>query len=489
MEPNKPSVNLHNCWDPLEEIWLGDVWPASFYDDLDPDIRESWYKITEMSKEDLNNIQRILESFGVKVRRPVIDEKNKQKYINPKTGKLYKPPITPRDLNGVIGNTIFFGEKYLESCWRPYLNEYSKDSEVNLHLHVSGASTVKLGRDILFDRWLGMDYHSGNVTDQKEVIKRIKLDYAWFKERLVPKFSGDYRIHYSTYGGHSDSCFMTVKPGLLLGTKYWEDYDTFFPGWERIMLTDPTYINDTKWNGQNNNRWFVPGVDNTTPQFSKYIEQFCEDWIGDYTETYFEVNNIMIDPNNMLCMGEHPTVFEAMKKKGVTCHVAPFRARTFWDGGLHCITLDIRRRGELTDMFPNRGPYGPKIKSTELGPKFDILMNEKPSGKNIYHIWADKKEGITDMEFYKGMKDFFQILVSEGLLESFRITRMKLGFRSIDALPEWHIMMEFQTMQQLDDCFARVQPQEGELEEKHQTFNKFATNVQHALYRDWPDGY
>jgi hypothetical protein len=65
-----------------------------------------------------------------------------------------------------------------------------------------------------------------------------------------------------------------------------------------------------------------------------------------------------------------------------------------------------------------------------------------------------------------------------------------MGFRSIADLPEWHIMMEFTSMQQMDDCFARVVPQDGELEEKHKGFNQFVKgNIQHALYRDWPDGY
>jgi len=36
-------------------------------------------------------------------------------------------------------------------------------------------------------------------------------------------------------------------------------------------------------------------------------------------------------------------------------HSLPFRTRTFWDGGLHCITLDIRRNDDMIDLFPERG--------------------------------------------------------------------------------------------------------------------------------------
>ena len=107
---------------------------------------------------------------------------------------------------------------------------------------------------------------------------------------------------------------------------------------------------------------------------------------------------------------------------------------------------------------------------------------------DIYHIWADKKKGISDLDFANNMRKFLQHLVDEGKMNSFRITRMKLGFRSIQDLPEWHMMMEFDNMAQLEEAFARVVPRKGELEKEHVSFNKFVEdNIQHALYRDWPD--
>jgi hypothetical protein len=48
--------------------------------------------------------------------------------------------------------------------------------------------------------------------------------------------------------------------------------------------------------------------------------------------------------------------------------------------------------------------------------------------------------------------------------------------------------MEFQDMAQMDSAFRRVAPLEGELEVKHKSFNQFVSgNIQHALFRDWPD--
>jgi hypothetical protein len=109
---------------------------------------------------------------------------------------------------------------------------------------------------------------------------------------------------------------------------------------------------------------------------------------------------------------------------------------------------------------------------------------------DLYTIWANKEGDITDLEFANNMRGFLQHLVDEGKMMSFRITRCKMGFRSIADMPEWMILMEFKDMAQMDAAFRRVAPLEGELEEKHKSFNQFvAGDIQHALFRDWPDEF
>jgi hypothetical protein len=107
---------------------------------------------------------------------------------------------------------------------------------------------------------------------------------------------------------------------------------------------------------------------------------------------------------------------------------------------------------------------------------------------DIYHIWANKEGDITDLDWVTNMRGFLQHLVDEDKMLSFRITRCKMGFRSIADMPEWHIMMEFRDMAQMDMAFCRVAPLEGDLEVKHKSFNQFVSgDIQHALFRDWPD--
>jgi len=109
---------------------------------------------------------------------------------------------------------------------------------------------------------------------------------------------------------------------------------------------------------------------------------------------------------------------------------------------------------------------------------------------DLYTIWADKQGDISDREWVANMRGFLQHLVDEDRMLSFRITRCKMGFRSVADMPEWFIIMEFRDLTQLDAAFRRVAPLEGELEDRHRSFNQFvAGNIQHALWRDYPDQF
>jgi hypothetical protein len=106
---------------------------------------------------------------------------------------------------------------------------------------------------------------------------------------------------------------------------------------------------------------------------------------------------------------------------------------------------------------------------------------------DIYTIYADVVEGTNPKEFVANMSEFLDSLPT---LESYRITRMKLGFRSMD-LPEFRIDMEFKSMQDLDDAMKHVVTDTDDIETKHVAFNSMVDveTIQHFLYRDYPDQY
>jgi hypothetical protein len=107
---------------------------------------------------------------------------------------------------------------------------------------------------------------------------------------------------------------------------------------------------------------------------------------------------------------------------------------------------------------------------------------------DYYHIWADPVEGVNPIEFATKMRKFLDQLVIMNKMVHYKLTRMKLGFRSID-LPEFHIIMEFSNMQQLDDAMTAVLNDEQKIEDAHVGFNQLVNieTIQHALYRDYPD--
>ena len=106
---------------------------------------------------------------------------------------------------------------------------------------------------------------------------------------------------------------------------------------------------------------------------------------------------------------------------------------------------------------------------------------------NIYTIYADHKENITSHEFVAKMKLFLDKLVEHNKMTTYRITRMKLGFRSMD-LPEFRIDMEFDSMQALDDAMT-ITISDKQVDTVHVGFNQYvdSNTIQHFLYRDFPD--
>ena len=107
---------------------------------------------------------------------------------------------------------------------------------------------------------------------------------------------------------------------------------------------------------------------------------------------------------------------------------------------------------------------------------------------DIYHIFADHNADVNAMEFTTKMRKFLDQMVEIKRMNSYRLTRAKLGFRSMN-LPEFHIMMEFDNMQQLDDAMTSILRNEKQIDDSHVSFNQLVDKetIQHFLYRDFPD--
>jgi hypothetical protein len=105
---------------------------------------------------------------------------------------------------------------------------------------------------------------------------------------------------------------------------------------------------------------------------------------------------------------------------------------------------------------------------------------------DIYNAWFDLKAGVSDVEFSDRLKTYMDALKNDGLMQGWRLMRRKLGL-SAAPVGEFHLMMEFSDLAQLDSAFNRVGSRREPIEGVHFGVNSLVERVQFALYRDFPD--
>lgn len=105
---------------------------------------------------------------------------------------------------------------------------------------------------------------------------------------------------------------------------------------------------------------------------------------------------------------------------------------------------------------------------------------------DIYHIWCDLKGGVRGTDFAETVRLCMEHLRGRGLIESWRLTRRKLGFGPKE-LGEWHVMVEVRDLAQMQTLFEsmarRADPEEG----LHHAMNALVVNATFGLTRDYPD--
>ncbi len=105
---------------------------------------------------------------------------------------------------------------------------------------------------------------------------------------------------------------------------------------------------------------------------------------------------------------------------------------------------------------------------------------------DYYHIWCNLKDSSKDMQFVNSLHKYLGFLQTRKQLAGYRITRRKLGFGPPE-LGEFHIILEFEKLSQLEDAFQLVAARSGDVEQHHQAIYSAVTDFRSALYRDFPD--
>lgn len=361
------NVNSWNGWDPLEQILLGNTYSPEFFNDVtDSRTRDLLQKLSYETIEDLNNFKRQLELAGVDVVQVPEGTSIRGKKFNSITDTgayefdeeraryakfgIEPPMLTPRDYLITLGNKVVYTHQFADKV--PALRELFEDPDNDLDTYLSDTKYDQ--QDVDF----GAPYitRAGKriIVDDADVSKET-FDYVLDR---YPEFE---RVTH-TLGGHNDGSFCPLKPGYMLSTTYVDDFSKTFPDWKVIEIgakevdgriehthADFDHIHNQKEHVGGKTWWTPDAKENK--KFCEFVETWMNDWTGWAIESIFEVNVLVVSPELVFCPTYDEVQFKKFREIGMEPVHVPFRHRYFWDGGLHCLTLDTRRRGEQQDYW------------------------------------------------------------------------------------------------------------------------------------------
>ena len=366
---------------------LGNNYSPEFFNGIPDKAGDPLKRICEETLEDLEGYKNILQDFGVEVIQPEMD--NSERFIdNPH--KYPRGPLQPRDAQLVLGNDCYISQidhpsisKKLEEygpvtyLTRSYLmpqeyyeaiagadfpnyldyksnyrnQDFFEDSiwkeikTFDRHVPITSASAFMIGTKLI----VGHSDHQNPAIDIPQTLKDMKLDLL----ENVPAVK-DFDLSVISTDGHSDGNYHTIKPGAILSLHDVQTYDQTFPGWDVCYLPDQSWNSIGEWTKlrkQNQGKWWLAGEEENN-EFTNFVESWLGNWVGYVEETVFDVNVLMLDEHH--CCVSNPNnqkVNAFLKKHSIEPVHVPWRHRFFWDGGLHCITLDLKRRGSQQNYF------------------------------------------------------------------------------------------------------------------------------------------
>jgi len=378
------SYTVYQHWDPLEVCIVGKTYPPEFYQWIDnTKTRNRFEKLAQETEEDYQNLIKLLENkFGVKTLRPEFPDDINELYID---GKWVQPPTAPRDYFITIHDKFWVPnvpnashawgvcyrqnkESWMEDFVRPqdFYNTYPEYKESMKK--ALDAFAVKDQKHL--DAKLGFYKHIFEQIEQNSNIVYTDLDFinGCFVSRLgddlffatqtyyddkqkildqVNQLFPDTTNHVVNAGGHGDSVYCPITPGLIISLNDIPTYADTFPDWEVVYLPDSEYAHMRKFEKSmkiNKGRWFMPGFEQDQ-NLVHMVDHYFDEWVGEVHETVFDVNILIVDPKNIIVSSHNDKVEEACARHGINVHVSPFRHKYFWDCGIHCVTNDLSRTG------------------------------------------------------------------------------------------------------------------------------------------------
>jgi glycine amidinotransferase len=352
-------------WDPLEEAIVGDCYSPG---DLDwavaPEIKDSVNVILKETREDLNHLANLLISLGVKVHRPRVVSYQQPVDLTLFTAEIPSAPIVPRDQYLAYGDIIYQTYTSLTDRYFDSLAFY----EIFRGLFDQGYNWLSAPPPIL-------DQNLTHTTDGPYRYKELHDQLLWHTATMFK--CGDALIVNNLGPGNARGLdwFKRNTPN----TRFIENNNTNMKNWGHIdhgffMTDDETvFCKDLHWipeclkNKQIFNVGCVP-EDKVYQQLSdrwaeqhphlggkfsaKRIDKWLNQWMGYAQKVQFDTNVLVVDSKNVIFSNNVPQkLFELLDKQGITSHVSMQRHGYLWQGGVHCFTLDLKRRGQRRSII------------------------------------------------------------------------------------------------------------------------------------------
>jgi glycine amidinotransferase len=350
-------VNSYNEWDPLEEVIVGHLEGATvptrhvtIVGGL-PAYMKALYRLRagrsypgfllRAAQQELNELLQILKGEGISVRRPeTVDFRTKVK--TPRWSSTGYCATCPRDGVLIIGEQIIEAAMSWPSrqfemlAYRSLFKEYSQ----------KGALWISAPRPALTRELFNYNYPARNGDGQSRsyVVSEFEpvfdaADFArcgydlfvirsnttnrsginWLKAYLGEPF----RIHEveitNQHPMHIDSTVVPLAAGRI--------------------IVNPDYV-DSERLPRLLRSWEILTPPQPDPVSSRFLNKFsvCSKWIS--------LNVLVLDEKKVIVEGHQRSMIKALKDWGFEPIPCPFETYSAFGGGIHCATLDVRRRGK-----------------------------------------------------------------------------------------------------------------------------------------------
>lgn len=343
-------------WDSLTEIIVGDSYQPGDLDwAIEGSARKLFNRILNETKEDLDNLADYLSKMGIKVYRPKVTKYQSGISFPDFSIKIPTAPIVPRDQYIVYGNTIYqtytsMPDRYLDSInynhifvelfnegynWisqpppvletlseteKWWTDGYSQYQKLNNQMLWHTATMFKAGDAIL--------------TNPKGPGNQLGL--KWMKRNLDARIVHNNSSAMNGWGHIDHGFFMTDDDKVF----------TLGKSWLPNCLSNKECINIENLVVSFPFRNFISDFTETEGKYSKdWLEKWLTEWKGYTQEVCFDTNVLVISPTDIMFSNEQPKLFKLLESMGINCHVCKQRHGFFWEAGIHCLTLDIKRIG------------------------------------------------------------------------------------------------------------------------------------------------